>query len=184
MDSVSLDKVLVRNILQHPNEHRWTMQDIGLLGLRLDDRREFRLHVWCPDRSIAPPVIHDHPYDFVSRIVVGELTNMRYVEDPRGSKYVRDRYSPPDEELRTTDMVQLSSTSETYRERDEYAQSAPELHDSRQLPGTVTILRMTFRDVRELTTCRSEDDQWVSGLSRRATADEVRDIAAVALDWF
>jgi hypothetical protein len=109
---------------------------------------------------------------------------MRYVEDPGGDKYVRDRYSPPSEQERTTDMVQLSSTCETHREGDEYAQSAPELHDSRQLPGTVTILRMAFRDVKELTTCRLEDDQWVSGLSRPATAGEVRDITSVALDWF
>jgi hypothetical protein len=160
------------------------MQDIGLLGLRLDEHREYRLHVWSPDRSLGPSVIHDHPYDFVSRIIVGELTNIRYVEDPAGLKYVRDRYSPSDEGLRTTDMVQLVGTSETYGEGDAYAQSAPELHDSRQLPGTVTVLRMTLRQVNELTTCRSEDAPWISGLSRRATADEVTSITSVALGLF
>src|ERR1700722_1203939 len=116
MDTISLDKVLVRNILEHATDYKWSMQDIGLLGLRLDEQREYRLHVWSPDRAIGPPVIHDHPYDFVSRIIVGELTNIRFVEDPAGVKYVRDRYLPPNEELRTTDMVQLAGTGVTYRE--------------------------------------------------------------------
>lgn len=127
--------MLVRNILEHAHDFEWKMQDIGLLGLRLDGHRQYRLHVWSPDRSVGPVVIHDHPYDFVSRTIVGELTNIRHVEDPAGIKYVRIRYSPSNEELRTTDMVQLAGTSETYREGDAYAQLAPELHDSRQLPG-------------------------------------------------
>jgi hypothetical protein len=81
-------------------------------------------------------------------------------------------------------MVQLVGSSETYGEGDGYAQSAPELHDSYQLPGTVTVLRMVFRHSNELTTCRSEDAIWVSGLSRPATADEVTGITSVALGWF
>jgi hypothetical protein len=184
VDTISLDNVLVRHILEHANDYTWTMQDIGLLGLRLDERREYRLHVWSPDRSLGPPVIHDHPFDFVSRSIVGELTNIRYVEDPTGAMYVRDRYSPPNDELRTTDMVQLAGARATYREGDEYAQSAIELHDSHQLPGTVTILRRTFREISELTTCRSEDAPWISGLSRSATVDEVKEITSVALEWF
>jgi hypothetical protein len=184
MDTINLDKVLVHNILEHANDYDWSMQDIGLLGLRLDEQREYRLHVWSPDRAIGPPVIHDHPFDFVSRIIVGELTNIRFVEDPAGLKYVRDRYLPPNEELRTTDMVQLAGTSVTYREGDEYAQLAPDLHDSHQLPGTVTILRKSFRDVGELTTCRPEDAPWVSGMSRPATIEEVTHITTSALDWF
>jgi len=184
VNAIGFNKVLVRSILEHADDYEWKMQDIGLLGLRLDERREYRLHVWSPDRSTGSRVIHDHPYDFVSRIVVGELTNIRYVEDPAGIKYVRDRYSPSNEERRTTDMVQLIGSSETYGEGDDYAQSAPELHDSRQLPGTVTVIRMTFRPVDELTTCRSEDAASVSGLSRPATPDEIWSITRAALEWF
>jgi hypothetical protein len=47
------------------------MQDIGLLGLRPDDQRGYRLHLWAPERHAGGSVIHDHPYDFVSRIIVG-----------------------------------------------------------------------------------------------------------------
>jgi len=178
------DKVLVRNLLDHAHDYPWVMTDIGLLGLRLDDRREFRLHVWAPERRVGPAVVHDHPYDFVSRIVVGELTNVRYVEDPSGDPYVRDRYVPPDEGNRTTDAVRLAGTARTYREGDTYGQSAHELHDSRQAPGTVTLLRCAFRDVGRLTVCRPGDTPWVSGISRTATADEVKEITAAALERF
>jgi hypothetical protein len=179
-----LERVLVRNILEHPHDYAWKLQGIGLLGLHLDDRREYRLHVWAPDRSVGVLVIHDHPYDFVSRIVAGELTNIRYEEDSSGVKYLRERYSPPNEEIRTTDFVQLAGKAETYRQGDEYAQLAHELHDSRQLPGTVTIIRQTLRDVRELTVCRPEEAPWVSGMSRPATSGEVEEITAQALTWF
>ncbi len=46
MNTNSLDKVLVRNILEHAVDYPWKMQEIGLLGLRLDQHREYRLHVW------------------------------------------------------------------------------------------------------------------------------------------
>ncbi len=181
-----LDKVLVRNILEHALEYPWRYQDIGLLALGLDEHREYALHVWAPDRCIGTPPIHDHPFDFVSRIIAGELTNGRYVEDPSGAKYLRERYSPSNEESRTTDYVQLSSEVETFREGDEYGQVADELHDSHQLPGTVTIIRRApFRELAELTVCRlDEKAAWVSGASRTPTSAEVTDITKQALTWF
>jgi len=184
VDIGSLDAVLVRTILEHASDFEWAYQDIGLLGLRLDERREYRMHVWAPGRGTGSPVIHDHPFDFVSRVVAGELTNVRYVEDPSGASYVRDRYTPPDEDNRTTDVVRLAGAAETYRAGDEYAQQAHELHDSRQLPGTVTILRRRFREIEELTVCRIAGTPWVTGASRAATPDEVKEITSAALEWF
>jgi hypothetical protein len=181
----ALDKVLVRNILEHALEYPWKYQDIGLLALRLDEHREYGLHIWAPDRCVGTPPIHDHPFDFVSRIIVGQLTNARYVPDPSGAKFLRERYSPSNEESRATDYVQLSSEVQTFREGDEYAQLADELHDSRQLPGTVTIIRRAFREVAELTVCRlDENASWVSGASRTPTSAEVTDITKQALTWF
>ena len=181
-----LDKLLIRNILQHPLEFPWRYQDIGLLVLRLDDHREDVLHVWAPDRCIGTPPIHDHPFDFVSRIIVGELKNARYVESPSGAKYLRERYTPPNEASRTTDYVQLSSEVETFGEGDAYAQRADELHDSHQLPGTVTVMhRGAFQAMAELTVCRlDEKAPWVSGASRTPTSVEVTDITKQALHWF
>jgi hypothetical protein len=175
-------QALVRTILEHAEDHAWTMQDIGLLGLRLDERRECRLHVWAPSSCVGEPPIHDHPFDFTSTIIAGEMTNTRYDESPSGIEYRRVRYSTPDEDARTADTVKLTRTATTLAAGDQYFQLAHELHESRQLPGTVTLIRRTFRNAPELTVCLRDDAAWVSGRSRPAAPEEVRRIAATALE--
>jgi hypothetical protein len=181
---VSQTQALVRAILVHPEDHAWRMQEIGLLGLHLDDRREYRLHLWDPTHAGSESPVHDHPYDFTSTVVVGEMTNTRYEVDPDGADYRRIRYSPADEDARRTDAVRLSGAPTVYKAGDEYAQHAPELHASAQLPGTVTIIRMAFRPASELSVCTVGDVPWVSGPARPATAGEVQRFTATALEWF
>jgi len=175
---------LVRTMLEHAQDFPWTMQGVGLLGLRLDDRREYRLHVWAPSFCVSEPPVHDHPYDFTSTVIAGELVNTRYEEDAAGVEYHRMRYLPPDEDARTADTVRLSGTPTTLTAGDRYSQRAHELHDSRQLPGTVTIISMAFKDARELTVCYRDGADWVSGRSRPATPHEVKIITARALEHF
>lgn len=180
----ALPKALACQILAHPDGFPWVIQDIGLLGLRMDDSREYRMHVWDPAFADVEAPIHDHPFDFVSFVIAGEMTNTRYVEDPAGTEYGRARYPPGNEDARTTDTVRLSAmAAETYSQGAHYVQLAHELHDSHQLPGTVTIIRRAHKDVRELTVCR-RDGRWVPGRSRPATAEEVTRITAKALSWF
>jgi hypothetical protein len=161
------------------------MQDIGLLSLRLDDRRESRLHVWDPTGTVLrdDPPIHDHPYDFTSRVIAGDMTNTLYEVDPAGAEFTRYRYVPCDESGRIADSVRLSGTATTYTEGGCYRQLAHELHDSRQRPGTVSIIRCTFKDVGRLTVWRKGRD-WVSAQSRSATFEEVERITSNALQWF
>jgi hypothetical protein len=135
---------LVFTILRHAEDFPWRMQDIGLMGLRLDDQREYRIHVWDPSYSVGDPPIHDHPYDFTSRVIAGELTNTLYAEDPAGDNYVRFRYSLGAEDQRRSDTVKLSATPETFAEDGEYSQLAHELHVSWQEPGTVTVIRCSW----------------------------------------
>ena len=180
----AVNEVLVRTILEHAADYPWRLQGIGLLALRLDDRREFRLHVWDPDGGMGEPPIHDHPYDFTSTIVVGRLTNTRYVEDPTGDEVCRERFSPADETDRRSDMIRLRATSRTLGPGEHYHQLADELHDSRQAPGTVTIIRCRWRDRPELTVCLRPGAPWVSGQARPATPDEIKRITTSALDQF
>ena len=180
-----LSKALVHQILTHAEDYPWRMQEeIGLLGLRLDDCRKFRLHVWEPRYSVGEPPVHDHPYDFVSTVIAGEITNTRYQESPSGAEYSRVRYLASDDRVRRTDTVRLSATSAILREGEAYGQLAHEFHDSRQQPGTVTIIRCSFKDVAELTVCLRDEDTFVSGRARPATLDEVKHITTRALTWF
>jgi len=182
--SDTLSKALVLTILRHAEDLPWRMQDIGLMSLRLDDRREYRLHVWDPSHCVEDPPVHDHPYDFTSTVIAGELTNVRYEEDPAGDEYVRFRYSPGAEGERRSDAVRLSSTATTFTEGGRYRQLAHELHASRQRPGTVTALRCLWVEAPELTVCVRDPASWHSGRARDATPDEIKGFAARALEWF
>ncbi len=185
----ALERTRVRNILAHAADHPWRIQDIGVLACWLDVQREYRLHVWDPDGAIGDPPVHDHPFDFTSTVIVGELVNTRYVEDPGGREYVRERYSPGNENDRRADTVRLVGSSETLRAGDRYHQLAHELHDSRQVPGMVSVLHFEPAvddrpDRPELTVCRRPHAPWVAGHARAATPDEVKRITAAALAWF
>ena len=182
----TLEQVLVRNVLEQAADRPWRMQDTGVVGLWLDVCRTYRLHVWVPERAVGDPPIHDHPFDFTSTVIVGELVNTRYREDPGGRAYVRERYTPGDEGTRATDTVRLVGESETLGAGARYRQVAHELHDSRQLPGTVTVLHFDHvsDDLPRLTACRRAGTPWVSGRARPATPDEVGHITATALALF
>ena len=173
---------LVREILEHPADHPWVMQDIGLLALRLDERRVYRLHVWDPAMCVGEPPIHDHPFDFTSTVVAGEVTNTVWAESASGVEHERDRYTPPDETARATDTIRLSGVPTTFTAGASYGQLAHQLHSSAQVPGTVTVLRRSSWHVRELTVCRRPGSPWVSGESRPARPAEVRRITTAARD--
>lgn len=180
----TLSRPLVLTILRHAEDFPWRMQEIGLLALRLDDLREYRLHVWDPTFLVGDPPIHDHPYHFTSTIIAGELTNTRYEEDPAGELYARFRYSPAAEDLRRSDSVRLSATATTFTRGGRYRQLAHELHASSQLPGTVTVIRCSWVEAPELTVCHPSEASWQTGQARDATRDQIKSIAAKALEWF
>jgi len=182
--SETLSKALVLTILRHAEDFPWRMQEIGLMSLRLDDQRQYRLHLWDPSDNAGDPPIHDHPYDFSSTVIVGELTNTRYEEDPVGVEYARFRYSPPAEDQRRSDTVRLSATATTLAEGSQYRQLAPELHASWQQPGTVTVIRCAWVEAPELTVCLRDEGSWQSGQARDATREEIKTVAAKALEWF
>jgi hypothetical protein len=182
--SKMLSRALVLTMLQHAEEFPWRMQDIGLMALRLDDQREYRLHVWDPSSMVGEPPIHDHPYDFTSTIIAGELTNTRYQEDPEGDEYVRFRYSPGAEGERRSDAARLASRATTITEGNQYRQLAHELHASWQQPGTVTAIRCLWVEASELTVCVRDESSWYSGQGRVATSEEVKSFTAKALEWF
>ena len=184
MSATTMTKALVFTILRYAEDFNWRMQDIGLIGLRLDERRQYRLHVWNPSLSAGDPPIHDHPYDFTSAIIAGELTNTRYVENSVGDEHIRFRYSPPDEERRRSDTVRLSAAAEIFREGDEYSQLGHELHASWQQPGTVTLIRCSWGAARELTVCLRDEASWRSGQARDATRAEIKAFTAKALERF
>ena len=97
---------------------------------------------------------------------------------------MRFRYSPPAEDQRRSDTVTLSAAAETLREGDDYRLLAHELHTSWPQPGTVTLLRCSWDEARELTVCLRDEASWRSGQARDATREEIKAFTAKALEWF
>jgi len=154
------------------------------MSLSLDDRREYRLHVWDQSYCVGDPPIHDHLYEFTSTIIAGEMTNTRYEEDSAGDEYLRFRYPPGAEGERRSDAVRLSSTATIFNEGNQYHQLAHELHASWQQPGTVTAIRCQWVETPQLTVCVRDEGSWRSGQRREATRDEIKAFTAKALEWF
>ena len=180
----TMSKPLVCALLRHAEDLPWRMQDFGLMGLHLDDQRRYRLHLWDPSYSPGDPPIHDHPYDFTSTIVVGELTNTRYEVEPTGEEFLRYHYTPPHEDQRRADTVRLSGAATTVAEGHRYRQLAHELHASWPQPGTVTVMVCQWVRASELTVCIRNRGSWRSGHGRAATPEEIRSFATKALDRF
>ena len=182
--SETLSKALVLTMLQHGEDFPCRMQDIGLMSLRLDDRREYRLHVWDRAPAWGKPPVHDHPYDFTSTIIAGEMANARYEVDPAGDEYVRFRFPPGAKGERRSDPVTLSSAATVFAEGDQYRQLAHELHAGWPQPGTVTAIRCRSVVRPELTVCVQDEASRCSGRGRDATRQDIQAFTAKALEWF
>jgi len=154
------------------------------MSLRLDDRREYRLHVRDPSSCEGEPPVHDHPYDFTSTIIAGEMANARYEVDPAGDEYVRFRFPPGAEGERWSDPVALSSATTVFAEGDQYRQLAHELHAGWPQPGTVTAIRCRWVVRPELTVCVQDKASRCSGQGRDATRQDIQAFTAKALEWF
>jgi hypothetical protein len=100
------------------------------------------------------------------------MTNSRYEEDPAGGA----------EDQRRSDTVRLSAAAATFTEGGQYRQVAHELHASSQQPGTVTAIRCSWVEAPELTVCLRDEGSWRSGQGRDATREEIKTVAAKALE--
>ena len=70
-------RLLVADILEFPERHDWTLQGFGMLRAYLSS--EIRLHVWSAAHRVeGVSDIHNHPWDFESMVVCGNMENTLY----------------------------------------------------------------------------------------------------------
>lgn len=176
----------------------WTLQGMGMLRLRLDDRT--RLHIW-DSRFKAPGVsmIHDHlQWGLKSTIVSGQMTNLRYHEVTEED--VAKRH-PQDAALHQPYMFATLKAgegcyfkheprrillkrgyNEEYWPGDSYEQAPAEVHESIPMDGTVTIMvKEPTEDGESARVFWPEGEQWGSAEPRAASHSEVTEMVGRAL---
>lgn len=185
---------LAKKILQRAEAYEWTLQGFGMLRLYLGTVG--RLHVW-DDRYAVPgvSVIHDHAWDLASTVLSGELTNIVYqVQAPGidcGALYSCQTLltgegggligNPVPVRLERVEFGLYGPK----RVRQHYAQVACEVHETRAVRGTVTLVERAEGEGQK--TARSfwpVGEMWISAEPRPATVAEVRDICENALQGF
>lgn len=182
----------ILNILDHPFDYKWTIQGFGMLRTYLDDEQVNRLHLWNTD--VANPnvsTIHDHAWDFDSRIVHGSMGNRRYVagnyaDGGKVYKWAKIRAGEGGGIISDPDLMAIKEKPyEVYQAGETYHQDAPELHESCPAPGTVTVITRNFHANRDIATVCWREGDWVTAEPRPATQQEIEHFIRVAKwNWY
>lgn len=193
MDSVQR-RLLVKKLLEQAAEQEvnraWQIQGFGMLRLYLS--KEVRLHVWHNGLVYhdTPSNIHDHPWDFISTVVVGALRNTRYEAaegQPSTHHLGRILCGPGGGLLPNTvkDIHLLTLDEELVKEGDSYTQVAKELHTMTFQNGTVTLVtRVMQPDPDHAQVAWLKGQTWKTAEPRLATQAEVQLGVKAALSLF
>lgn len=185
-----------------PADREWTVQGFGMMRTYLDGKKTWRLNVYHPELMVpGVSVHHNHPWDFTSWIVGGELTNTRYTVAKTAPAFKMGEYrhmhvarimtgiasnvggpgeggvAPQfDAWLRVAEIQRMSAGAT-------YGMAADEVHMTEYTPGCVTINR---RIVREGTGEHADvfwpyGTDWISAKPRIADGREVLKYTSLAL---
>ena len=172
----------IANIIRSPHNYGpWSLQGFGMLRLYLTS--EIRLHVW--DNRFAnkdASIIHDHPWDFNSFVLTGQIINHRYKKTMRPDGDFKEAVIKcgPGGCLVSTNRCDLEKVrTETFGPGDDYIQLAEEIHSSHPDNGTITIVERQFKaDTEHAHVYYPTWEQWGSAEPRRATDREIEAILA------
>lgn len=192
-DNIAAQRAFVRRILNRPEEYSWTVQGFGMIRTYLDNAKRWRLNIW-DDRLMVPNVslIHDHPWDFDSLIISGELHNRRY-----DARFGGIGYRPTHNYCNiltgegggmvdqiSKDALLVQRQPEVYYCGESYNQQRDEIHETYATRGTVTLNDRT--PATKAHTARvfwPLGQKWVDAEPREATSFEILSATAVALRW-
>jgi len=150
----------VHDILTKWHEYEWQVQGFGMIRTYLDGPGEPRLQVW--DQRLATwsnNAIHDHPWAFRSTVIAGLLYNQRFVVRHGGRESYPNGHTT--EIIPGTRGGQLSERPvvpclispkpvEVYGMGESYSQMHREMHLTKYLPGTVTLITRSDREEQDI----------------------------------
>jgi hypothetical protein len=178
----------VKAILERAEDHEWSLQGMGMFRHYLS--KEVRLHVWDA-RFMAAQVttLHDHPWAFESEILSGAILDRWYLKARVDGPPTHEEHQivcGPGGGLTKEPrrLVRLfAPIDNVFTTGRSYTRQAEDVHESVAKSGTVTIIRRTFRpDTEHAHVYVKIGKPWVSAEPRKATLEEVRAMADLALD--
>lgn len=181
-------QLLVKKLLQEANHYEWSLQGFGMLRLYLS--KGVRLHIWhSAFRVPGVSDIHDHPWDFSSDVVCGNIINRQYIVESATIQPThmmrRIRCGPGGGVCESEAPVPVSlwrHFEHVVRPGSGYVQRHYEIHASHPEDGTVTLITRGFReDTEHANVFYPLDTEWVSAEPRPATTSEVGVFVKAAL---
>lgn len=151
----------VRAVLENWPDHKWQVQGFGMLRTYLPGDTEPRLQVW--DQRLAcwgNNAIHDHPWAFESTVVAGTVFNQRFHISVR-SQTAASRNGHVTDIIPGTRGGQLSERPvkpcwvtplpvEVYSMGDRYRQTHREMHLTRYVQSSVTLIERFDRETADI----------------------------------
>lgn len=171
-----------------PESHKWEVQGFGMLRTYLDEAQVFRLHIWSMVlQAHEVSTIHDHPWNFTSHVLSGQVNNRRYVPTQdltRSCLVTREFQLKCGADAHTIGESRLSLLEpqpwENIKAGESYSQLAEEVHESFPFCGTVTVIQRTFTKPRDYARVFIKPGySFVSAAPRPASAQEVANTLAL-----
>lgn len=158
----------------------WEIQGFGMLRTYLT--KDVRLHIWFSSlKTEQVSTIHNHPWDFTSLVLAGCIANTLFVEGEPGEA-THDRATilcGANAEIKSViEPVRLRALStEEIGAGQSYEQTANEIHDTKYLDGTVTLIeRHPKKDPDHARVYWERGGVWVDAKPRKADPSEVGNI--------
>lgn len=179
-----------------PEETGWTLQGFGMLRKYLAGGK-YRLHVWDSRYRVENvTMLHDHPWDFDSLVIAGQIDQYRYQRNQPVPDHHANVVPVMEQSIvcgpgggvceKPAPMTLYRGPLEVIPAGSTYTQLACEVHESLPLDGTVTLIERTFHENTEVAhVYYDQGSEWVTAEPRPATCEEVADILERSLRaWF
>ena len=204
------EKETLLDILKNPFNYEWEVQGLGMLRTYLN--KDTRFQIWNKDLIVDGVTdIHTHPWDFISVILQGKITNHIYKEYPeqvnKSKKYFRCLINTGEDAYvkEKNEVYLLKCDKKTYTSGNFYIHKKHVPHKITFKDGTVTVLnkfnkneecekyiKYTDNHITVLGQEKSSEaytyvkygNEWISAMPRPAKDYEIYDTIKKALECY
>ncbi len=205
-----MKKETLLDILKNPFNYEWEVQGLGMMRTYIN--KDTRFQIWNKDLIVDGVTdIHTHPWDFISVILQGKITNHIYKEYPeqvnKSKKYFRCLINTGEDAYvkEKNEVYLLKCDKKTYTSGNFYIHKKHIPHKITFKDGTVTVLNKFNKNEEcekyikytdnhitvlgqekssEAYTYVKDGKEWVSAMPRPAKDYEIYDTVKKALECY